>query len=76
MDIDNNSKFVFLYYCYQITIEPCYRNCSINNNNHLYSHILEYIKYPNRAIQCTKFLTITIQDKVCYKACNAINFMK
>ena len=46
------------------------------NNNHLYSHILEYMKYPNRAIQCTKFLTITIQDKVCYKACNAINFMK
>ena len=45
-------------------------------NNHLYSHILEYMKYPNRAIHCTKFLTITIQDKVCYKACNAINFMK
>ena len=34
------------------------------------------MKYPNRAIQCTKFLTITIQDKVCYKACNATNFMK
>ena len=32
--------------------------------NHLYSHILEYIKYPNRAIQCTKFLTITIQDNI------------
>ena len=31
------------------------------------------MKYPNRAIQCTKFLTITIQDKLCYKACNAIN---
>ena len=26
--------------------------------NHLYSQILEYIKYPNKAIQCTKFLTI------------------
>ena len=34
------------------------------------------MKYPNRAIQCTKFLTITIQDKVCYKACNEINVMK
>ena len=33
-------------------------------NNHLYSHILEYIKYPNKAIQCTNFLTITIQDNI------------
>ena len=32
----------------------------IHINNHLYPHILEYIKYPNRAIQCTTLLTITI----------------
>ena len=47
---------------------PCAQTVTLYYN-HVYSHILEYIKCLNRAIQCKK-------DKVCYKACNAINFMK
>ena len=41
---------------------------------HLYTNVSLYsIKYSNRAIQCT--ITITIQDKIYYKTCNAINFI-
>ena len=42
------------------------------NNNHLYSHILEYMKYPNRAIQCAKFLT----RQSMFQTRNAITFIK
>ena len=48
---------IIYIYIIIINYKEVFRQHHYGNNNHLYSHILEYMKYPNRAIQCAKFLT-------------------